>query len=79
MSAYGNPTALHWQTQLSDESIVVDDYYNLNNSGFGMFLKFPPSVPQGKIAFGDPDAFKNPPIRAGWFFDGKIKSQYYPF
>jgi hypothetical protein len=79
MSAYGNPTALHWQTQLSDGSIVVDDYYNLNNSGFGMFLKFPPSVPQGEIAFGDPSAFKNPLIPAGWFFNGKVKYQQYPF
>src|SRR5262245_43616581 len=28
---------MHFQTQLSDESIVVENYYNLNNFGFGTY------------------------------------------
>ena len=31
----GSPNAFHFQTQLSDGSIVVEEYYNQNNSGFG--------------------------------------------
>ena len=37
VSAYwtgGAPPAFHFQSQLSDKSIVVEQYYNLNNSGF---------------------------------------------
>jgi chitodextrinase len=79
ISAFSRPSALHWQTQLSDGSIVVDEYYNLNNSGFGTFLKFPPSVPPGTIAFGDPDGNKNPPIPSGWFFNGKVQYRNYSF
>ena len=39
----GNGTAdsFHFQTQLSDGSIVVEAYYNLNNCGFGTYFKFP--------------------------------------
>ena len=39
----GNGTAdsTHFQTQLSDGSIVVESYYNLNNFGFGTYFKFP--------------------------------------
>src|SRR5205809_2542010 len=35
----GNGTAnsTHFQTQLSDESLVVENYYNLNNFGFGNY------------------------------------------
>ena len=79
MSAFSRPSALHWQTQLSDESIVVDEYYNLNNSGFGAFLKFPPSVPPGTIAFGDPDGNKNPSLPMGWFSNGKVQYRNYSF
>jgi hypothetical protein len=38
----GAPNGFHFQTQLSDESIVVEEYYNQNNSGFGAYLKLPP-------------------------------------
>ena len=39
----GNGTAdsTHFQTQLSDGSIVVESYYNLNNFGFGTLLQVP--------------------------------------
>ena len=30
-----SPSAWHFQTQLSDGSIVAEEYYNQNNSGFG--------------------------------------------
>jgi hypothetical protein len=35
----GAPNGFHFQTQLSDGSIVVEQYYNQNNSGFGSYVK----------------------------------------
>jgi hypothetical protein len=55
VSAYwtgGAPPAFHFQSQLSDKSIIVEQYYNLNNSGFGTFLKMPLRPPEGVPAFG---------------------------
>ena len=42
-----SPNAFHFQTQLSDGSIVAEEYYNQNNSGFGTFVKLPPQ-PAGR-------------------------------
>src|SRR6185503_3919424 len=39
----GAPNAFHFQAQLSDGSLVVEEYYNQNNSGFGAYLKLPAS------------------------------------
>ncbi len=35
----GASNGFHFQTQLSDGSIVVEEYYNQNNSGFGAYIK----------------------------------------
>ena len=48
----GAPNAFHFQTQLSDGSIIAEEYYNLNNSGFGAYFKLPPTVPKGNSGFG---------------------------
>jgi hypothetical protein len=48
----GAPSGFHFQSQLSDESIIIEEYYNLNNSGFGTYFKLPPRVPEGATAFG---------------------------
>jgi hypothetical protein len=48
----GAPSGFHFQSQLSDESVIVEEYYNLNNSGFGTYFKMPPRVPAGEMAFG---------------------------
>jgi hypothetical protein len=48
----GAPNGFHFQTQLSDGSLVVEEYYNQNNSGFGAYVKLPPSPPEGYAAFG---------------------------
>ena len=85
MSAFeiGNGTAdsLHFQTQLGDESIVVESYYNLNNFGFGTLLKFPPQVPAGSAAFGPgykPDP-RNAKVRHSRHADGRGISIQFPF
>jgi hypothetical protein len=45
-------TAFHFMTQLSDESIVAEEYYNLNNFGFGTYYKFAAHAPAGQPFFG---------------------------
>ncbi len=47
-SALGSPPgqAVHFQTQLSDESIVVESYYQTGSTdGFGTYWKFHPRLP----------------------------------
>ena len=46
VSAFGG-SAFHFQTQLSDESIVVEFYYGGKNEGFGTFVKLPLQAPTG--------------------------------
>jgi len=77
----GASNGFHFQTQISDGSIVIEEYYNQNNSGFGAYLKLPPSPPKGYAAFGpgnmrDP---RNVPLRFGRFDNGKGKYYYLPF
>jgi hypothetical protein len=48
----GAPSGFHFQSQLSDGSLIVEEYYNLNNSGFGTYFKLPEVVPPGAMAFG---------------------------
>jgi hypothetical protein len=53
-SALGSPPgqAVHFQTQLSDESIVVESYYQTGSTdGFGTYWKFPLRLPKGQPRF----------------------------
>ena len=77
----GSPSAFHFQTQLSDGSIVAEEYYNQTSSGFGGFVKFPPTAPAGEPAFGpgytrDP---RNPPLRHGRLDNGQPRVRRLPF
>jgi hypothetical protein len=77
----GAPNGFHFQTQLGDGSIVVEQYYNQNNSGFGAYVKLPAAPPDGYPAFGpawmaDP---RNPPWRYGRFENGHPKWYAMPF
>jgi hypothetical protein len=79
----GNGTAdsTHFQAQLSDGSLVVQSYYNLNNFGFGTYLKFPLQAPEGYPAFGpgykaDP---RNARLRHGRHADGRGNYIQFPF
>jgi hypothetical protein len=76
-----SPSAWHFQTQLSDGSIVAEEYYNQTSSGLGGFVKFPAAVPAGEIAFGpgytlDP---RNPPLRNGRLADGTPRIRRLPY
>jgi hypothetical protein len=53
-SALGSPPgqAIHFQTQLSDESIVVESYYQTGSTdGFGTYWKFPLRAPKRQPNF----------------------------
>jgi hypothetical protein len=85
MSAFeiGNGTAnsTHFQTQLSDGSLVVENYYNLNNFGFGTYYKFPVTVPDGYTGFGPgyKPHEKNGKLRHGRHSDGRGIYIQHPF
>jgi hypothetical protein len=77
----GASNGFHFQTQLSDGHIIIEEYYNQNNSGFGAYIRLPPSPPEGYAAFGpaymnDP---RNPPWRFGRHYNGKAKNYRLPF
>jgi Hydrazine synthase alpha subunit middle domain len=76
-----NPTAYHFQTQLSDGSIVAEEYYNQTSNGLGGFVKFPPEVPVGQAAFGPgyTDDPRNPPLRHGRSDDGRPRLRRLPY
>lgn len=55
-SALGSPPgqAVHFQAQLSDESIVVESYYQTGSTdGFGTYWKFPLHTSSGEAPFGN--------------------------
>ncbi len=62
VSAFKHAAAFHFSTQLPDEDIVVVDYYNLNNNGFGSAYRFPIAPPAGTPAFYSAFPAANPPI-----------------
>ncbi|MCE9603341.1 MAG: hypothetical protein K8U03_00385 [Planctomycetia bacterium] len=77
----GASNGFHFQSQLSDGSIVIEEYYNQNNSGFGAYIKLPLQPPSEAAAFGpanmrDP---RNAPWRFGRFDNGKGKNYRIPF
>ena len=66
--------AFHFMTQLGNGDLVVEDYYNLNNNGFGALYRFPVSPPAGTPRFGSWNPDLNPPI------DQTVEAGYsYPF
>ncbi|MFN0196947.1 MAG: hypothetical protein ACKVT0_09380 [Planctomycetaceae bacterium] len=77
----GASNGFHFQTQLGNGEIVIEEYYNQNNSGFGAFIKLPEKPPTGNAAFGpafmgDP---RNEPWRFGRHYNGKGKFYRMPF
>jgi len=62
VSAFRAPQAFHFMTQLSNTDLVVVDYYNLNNNGFGALYRMPLHPPPGEPDFHSAFAQDNPPI-----------------
>jgi hypothetical protein len=77
----GAPNAFHFQTQLSDGSIIAEEYYNQNNSGFGTYLKLPARrsdeyPPFGPAYMGDA---RNAALRFGRHDNGQPSTRRLPF
>ena len=62
VSAFRSGQAFHFMTQLSNTDLVVVDYYNLNNNGFGALYRLPVNPPPGTPRFGSPFPDENPSI-----------------
>jgi len=62
VSAFHGPQAFHFMTQLSGGDLVVVDYYNLNNNGFGALYRMPLDPPPGMPRFHSAFPADNPPI-----------------
>ena len=77
----GANNSFHFQTQLSDQSIVLESYYINNNNGFGGYLKFPPKSREGYAAFGPADYLdsRNSPVRMGRHYNGVAMQMRYAF
>jgi hypothetical protein len=52
----------HFQTQLADGRIVIEEYYNQNNWAFGTYYVFPVDVPKDTPRFGP--GYRNDPRNA---------------
>ncbi|MGF1526361.1 MAG: TolB family protein, partial [Candidatus Competibacterales bacterium] len=55
MSAFNRGNGFHFMTQLSQGNLVVNDYYRLNNFGFGSLYRFPASSNYGTPFFHGAD------------------------
>ncbi|MDJ0652539.1 MAG: hypothetical protein QNJ40_00170 [Xanthomonadales bacterium] len=62
VSSLTAPEAFHFMTQTSNQDIIVDAYYNLNNNGFGALFGLPVSPPPGTPPFYGAFPSQNPPI-----------------
>ncbi len=62
VSAFRSGQAFHFMTQLGDGDLVIEDYYNLNNNGFGALYRFPLDPPPGTPAFYSAFPDDNPEI-----------------
>ncbi len=62
VSAFHRGQAFHFMTQLSSGDVVVVDYYNSNNNGFGAYYRLPVTPPGGGPAFHPAALDENPRI-----------------
>jgi hypothetical protein len=77
----GAVNSFHFQTQLSDSSIVFEEYYVGSNFGMGTLRKCASSPPKGYAMFGP--AYRrdnrNPPLRSSRHSNGKGQFVRLPF
>lgn len=80
VSAMTSPNAYHFTTQNSNGEIILDQYYNLNNNGFGALYALPASPPNNSIPpFGSPYPDLNIPIDStGSFGPTTFKDSFTP-
>jgi len=66
--AGGAPNGFHFQAQLTNREIVVEEYYNQNNSGFGAYIKLPRP--------GYNPHLSNDPLQNIHYEDGKFPADF---
>lgn len=62
LSAFRDGQAFHFMTQMGNGDLVIEDYYNLNNNGFGALYRFPLNPPAGQAHFHPAFLAQNPDI-----------------
>ena len=67
LSAFSFQDSFHFQTQLSDESLVITDYYNAFNNGAGIFVRQP-----HRPTFGSPSGRNNPALKLPFEPEGLV-------
>jgi hypothetical protein len=78
VSAFHAPQAFHFSTQLSNADLVVEDYYNLNNNGFGALYRLPIKPPDGGPRFNSAFPAQSPGIEATTGDGSRIRVRF-PF
>jgi hypothetical protein len=73
----GAANGFHFQTQLSDRSVIIEEYYNQNNSGFGAYIQLPADSPRFGPAYMND--LRNVPWRFGRNDNGKGRYYRMPF
>ncbi len=73
----GASNGFHFQTQLGDGSVIIEEYYNQNNSGFGAYIQLPANSPRFGPAYMND--VRNVPWRFGRHENGRGKYYRMPF
>lgn len=68
LHGHSSPSSWHFQTQLSNGTVVVEVYYNQNQKGFGSLFTLPPTAPYGEPGFGPGNTEDD--RNSGWDFLG---------
>lgn len=75
----GAPSGYHFQSQLSDGSIIIEKYYNQNQKGFGTLFKLPETPPADAPPFG-PGNYNDPRNQVKYrSVDGGERAHAVPF
>ncbi|WP_020408140.1 hypothetical protein [Hahella ganghwensis] len=77
VSAFSHAAVFHFAAETSDGQIVVEDYYNKNNFGFGALYAFPIEAGYGQPKFHSAVSEENPEIART--VDGDLRSFTIPF
>ena len=72
----GSPNGAHFQTPLADGSLVIEQYYNQNQKGFGALYSLPPTPP-GQVSFLSSDLALVPPLLSLYEIPGE-RSPFQP-
>lgn len=77
----GASNGFHFQTQISDGSIIAEGYYNQNNSGFGTYVKLPSPEKTPYPSFGNASMRDkgNPAWHFGHHDNSKVRFYRMPF